>query len=113
MYVDDVLMVSSYDLDTTNFGSVDSVRLGLSEVVNSGPMEIYADSLSVSELQYEVTLNVYTDGQGAVQIDPTGPHPVDSDVELTAVPNDGWEFFGWSGDLTGTDNPGYSNYGFR
>jgi len=26
-------------------------------------------------------------------------------VELTAVPKDGWEFKGWSGDLSGTENP--------
>ena len=54
--------------------------------------------------QHTVTVNVV--GRGAVGIDPDrATHPHGSVVTLTATPNPGWAFSGWSGDLSGTDNP--------
>jgi len=35
----------------------------------------------------------------------TTDYPHESVVELTAIANDGWEFTGWSGDLSGAENP--------
>ncbi len=50
---------------------------------------------------YELTVN--TRGQGTVQADPPGPsYPVSTSVTLRALPANGWEFIGWSGDATGT-----------
>jgi uncharacterized repeat protein (TIGR02543 family) len=54
----------------------------------------------------EYPLNINIVGNGAVTKDPdlTTFHYGDS-VELTAVADSGWVFFGWSDDLGGSDNP--------
>jgi hypothetical protein len=52
------------------------------------------------------TLTVDTVGNGGVAVDPPGPdHPLGSVVTLTANPNPGSFFVGWSGDLSGATNP--------
>ncbi|MGE3139740.1 MAG: DUF1349 domain-containing protein [Thermoleophilia bacterium] len=46
-------------------------------------------------------------GQGSVTRSPaSGPYACGSTVGVTAVPASGWEFAGWSGDLSGSANPG-------
>jgi hypothetical protein len=55
---------------------------------------------------YSLTIDV--DGQGDVDKDPDeDSYPYGTIVELTAIPDDNWEFSHWSGDLTGGENPGY------
>jgi len=60
-------------------------------------------------LNKEFTLSVSSDGQGTVsqrvlnQMDLMGDNP--KRVELTAIPADGLDFTGWSGDLQGEQNP--------
>ncbi|UCD05310.1 MAG: zinc-dependent metalloprotease [candidate division WOR-3 bacterium] len=45
-------------------------------------------------------------GGGSVEMDPdTQWHAAGASVELTAVPDPGWQFTLWGGDLTGTTNP--------
>ena len=45
-------------------------------------------------------------GSGSVTTDPTGPiHALGSEVALTASPDAGWRFVGWSGGLSGAENP--------
>jgi uncharacterized repeat protein (TIGR02543 family) len=52
------------------------------------------------------TLSVQVSGQGSVTLNNTGPYYYYGDVvQLTAVPNVGWSFAGWSGSLTGSANP--------
>jgi hypothetical protein len=52
------------------------------------------------------TLVTQTNGSGAIGRNPTNSvYPGGAVVTLTAVPASGWYFGGWSGDLTGTDNP--------
>ena len=52
------------------------------------------------------TLTVNTVGNGSVTLDPPGNiYPESTAVELTAVPDSGWKFSAWSGDLTGSANP--------
>ncbi len=54
----------------------------------------------------EHTLTVSTEGNGSVAIDPDEATYLYGDVvELTATADPGWTFAGWSGDLSGTDNP--------
>jgi hypothetical protein len=54
----------------------------------------------------EYTLDININGNGHVIKDPDqNTYPFDSTVELTAVPDPGWVFDHWSGDLTGDNNP--------
>ena len=50
-------------------------------------------------------LQVSTVGSGSVSLNNTGPYSFGDTVLLTAVPSLGWNFSGWSGDLTGSVNP--------
>ncbi len=48
------------------------------------------------------------EGSGAIEYDPAliAPnYPAGTNVTMTAIPDSGWKFQGWSGDLTSTDNP--------
>ena len=63
----------------------------------------------VEEIQYPVkyTLTVSPAGSGGVvSLEPAGQiYGEGTEVKLTAVADPGWEFSGWSGDVTGTANP--------
>jgi hypothetical protein len=55
-------------------------------------------------------LTVSTPGGGAVTVDglvvpPGSYYPTGTVVTLSAAPNSGWNFLGWQGDSTGTNNP--------
>jgi hypothetical protein len=51
-------------------------------------------------------LEVAVSGLGSVEQTPPGLlQPAGATVTLRAMPEDGWVFSGWSGDLAGTDNP--------
>jgi uncharacterized repeat protein (TIGR02543 family) len=64
-------------------------------------------SLGAEEtFQETYVLTVYVDGYGSVTITPEKTAYTQGEiVTLTATPGEGYEFQGWSGDLTGTDNP--------
>ena len=54
-------------------------------------------------------LSVEVIGEGTVNLAPAAAdnrYEVDTLVTMTAVPEAGWEFTGWSGAITGQDNPG-------
>jgi hypothetical protein len=52
------------------------------------------------------SLTITTQGQGTVETDPPGlGFPTGTRVKLTARPDWGWYFAGWSGDLQGRANP--------
>jgi len=54
----------------------------------------------------QYTLTVSTVGSGTVTLNPSGgTYNADTQVQLTAVPDSFAEFSGWSGDLSGSDNP--------
>ena len=56
--------------------------------------------------QIEVTLTTSTDGSGSVTVDPQQATYLAGDsVTVTATPDTGWRFTGWTGGLTGTANP--------
>ncbi len=51
-------------------------------------------------------LTTAVDGNGSIDAFPAGPEYVPgSDVQLTPVPDEGWNFSHWEGDLSGSDNP--------
>jgi uncharacterized repeat protein (TIGR02543 family) len=66
---------------------------------------IYADyTPGGSPTQYTLTTN--TVGQGSITLNPPGgTYNQGTEVTLTANPAQGWQFDGWSGDLSGTQNP--------
>jgi uncharacterized repeat protein (TIGR02543 family) len=69
-----------------------------------GEVEDYTVTINTTGLLHELTVN--TVGQGSVTLDPAGgSYPYGTEVTLTAVPDAGWQFDGWSGDLSGTTNP--------
>ncbi len=52
------------------------------------------------------TLSVATVGNGTTAVSPdTATHPHGSSVQIAATPDPGWNFVGWSGDLSGSQNP--------
>ena len=58
------------------------------------------------EIPIMYTLTTDTDGFGSIELDPPGGvYPEGTHVTLTAIPADGWQFDGWVGDASGSDNP--------
>jgi len=54
----------------------------------------------------EYSLSVVTEGQGFISKDPEkATYTAGEEVALTAVPENGWSFKQWGGDLSGSDNP--------
>lgn len=54
----------------------------------------------------DFALTARAEGFGAVNISPAGNHfPSGTPVQLTAVPDPGQQFLGWSNDVSGTPNP--------
>ncbi|MCB0072970.1 MAG: InlB B-repeat-containing protein, partial [Caldilineaceae bacterium] len=53
--------------------------------------------------EYRLNLTIPLGMNGQVAVDPTGPYAYNQMVRLTAVPDPGWLFIGWFGDITGTE----------
>ena len=65
---------------------------------------VTATFTEVAAVQYNLTTNVT--GLGTISLDPPGGiYNEGTVVTVTAVPNAGHQFDGWSGDLTGATNP--------
>ena len=76
---------------------------------SENPKEILIDEdkeVTAHFSQNEFTLTVNVIGDGTVTKDPNqATYPYGTIVELTAIPDKGWLFDSWSGDLTGSENP--------
>ena len=89
--------------------SASRLKAGTIGVWSMGSGSKYWDNLTVTQLgplplQYELTMN--TVGNGSVKLDPPGgTYDGGTVVQLTATAAAGWEFSGWSGDITGSTNP--------
>jgi uncharacterized repeat protein (TIGR02543 family) len=57
-----------------------------------------------SQIAYDLIVTIVGDGSVTKNLDQTTYHYGDT-VTLTANPDTGWSFAGWSGDLSGTTNP--------
>jgi uncharacterized repeat protein (TIGR02543 family) len=53
--------------------------------------------------KYSLSVNII--GNGVVTVNGSSPYAAGSVVVMTAYPDSGWTFDGWSGDLTGMANP--------
>ena len=67
-------------------------------------------TITVTFIREQFTLTVYTNGDGSVEVNGdmyTNSLHIDAGttVSLNALANQGWEFTGWSGALSGTQNP--------
>jgi len=62
-------------------------------------------AVTATFIQVQYTLTVMTVGSGSVSLNNTEPYHYGDVVQLTATPSAGWSFTGWSGDLTGSQNP--------
>ncbi|WP_191906974.1 InlB B-repeat-containing protein [Adhaeribacter soli] len=78
---------------------------------NTNPLTVTMDSDKVitatfSGLPEQYNLNVTANGSGTVAKSPNQTtYSSGTSVTLTATPNSGYKFSGWSGDVTGTTNP--------
>ncbi len=55
---------------------------------------------------YTLNVNINPTGAGRVTLNPVGGvYPENTEVTLTAIPSSGYEFAGWSGDITSYSNP--------
>ena len=65
---------------------------------------IYTFQVQAAQINY--SLSVTTQGQGSVSLNPSGgSYASGSPVTLTASAASGWQFSGWSGGLSGSQNP--------
>ncbi|MEZ6019205.1 MAG: DUF1349 domain-containing protein [Planctomycetota bacterium] len=85
-----------------NFGAMPAATMDVDYVFDTAnPIEPEDQS---SPGLYPVQLAVT--GSGQVQLNPPGGnYACGTNVTLTAVPDAGWAFQGWAGDLTGASNP--------
>jgi uncharacterized repeat protein (TIGR02543 family) len=63
----------------------------------------YFNTVQMDLEEYTLTVNIV--GNGIVNRDDPGPYNYGDIVQLTAAPDSGWTFSGWSGDMSGSDNP--------
>ena len=62
-------------------------------------------TVTATFIMEEYTLTVNIIGDGSVDLNATGPYYYGDVVELTANPDPNWNFYEWTGDLTGPANP--------
>ncbi len=102
-YGDTVIVTAEPDIGW----SFDSWSDGLSGSNNPDTIIVASDTTITATFlanQYTLTTNVV--GGGQIIKSPDNPTYVYGDtVFVTAVPNGGWSFTGWSDGLTGTENP--------
>ncbi len=72
------------------------------------PGEYNVDSpetgIEITAIENSGTVNITTEGSGSVDKNEISTAS-GNEVELTAVPEQGWKFDHWSGDISGTENP--------
>jgi len=78
----------------------------------SNPATITIDSdkqITAIFAERTYALTIYTEGEGSVREQviqsKTNEYPTGTTVQLTAEPEEGWEFVQWEGNLTGKENP--------
>ncbi len=71
----------------------------------------WGNTITLTKISDDVTVISYTltvnqTGDGSVTLNPDGGvYNAGTTVTLTAVPDEGWQFYSWSGDAEGSQNP--------
>lgn len=96
---------ATIEVDLSALGiSTDFIKVKV--VTKDGTFTETSNTVSVSGLPSGYTLTlIFNPAQGTVGADPAPPYAPDTTVQLTATPQPGWSFYGWSGALTGSNNP--------
>lgn len=75
-------------------------------VTDQGALDALMRGAGVGDPNATYTLDVSAAGSGAVSLSPSGGvYSGGTAVTVTATPDPGWQFIGWSGDLSGSANP--------
>jgi hypothetical protein len=102
------LAASSFAVDSDSQIRADvpnGATTGPISVVNPAGSDTSTDDFTV-EYPVQHSLTVNTVGSGSVDATPPGGlYGEGVEVSLMATPDSGWQFVGWSGDLTGGANP--------
>jgi hypothetical protein len=77
----------------------------LATPINEGTAIELPDIPPVLYARYYIDYDVVGAGVFSYNSSTTGPFESGTILEIAAYPNSGWEFTGWGGDLSGTDNP--------
>lgn len=73
---------------------------------NPASITLYANRELTAVFRQLFELNITVTGEGIISVAPHNALYAEGDlVELTATPNEGWEFAGWTGDISDFDNP--------
>lgn len=103
--------ISLDEFSGIDFSKVWEVQIGVTGV-QTGSAVIYIDDIafvyktSQQLPNYRLTVNVSPSGAGSVVLEPSGGvYVAGTTVTLTAQANIGYVFNGWSGDLSGSQNP--------
>lgn len=75
-------------------------------VVDQGALDALMEGAGVGNPNTTYTITTSSNGSGSVSLNPPGgSYNGGTSVSITAVPNAGWDFVGWTGDLSGSTNP--------
>lgn len=74
---------------------------------STGTVDVDSDkTVDVTLSRKLYTLDIDVTGEGTVTKNPDKPeYTHGEEVQLTALPDEGWSFANWTGDLSGSDNP--------
>ncbi len=92
---------TSADTDPTHVYAAAGAYTVILTATNGAGYDVVSGTVEI----VQPTLDVTIAGGGAVAQDPLPPYQYGDIVTLTATPNTGWYFAGWSGDLGGLLNP--------
>ena len=87
-------------------GSVASPGSASTTVTMNAPQTVTAN-FTVLAAHYLLFTSISPPGSGIISASPSSSdgYAVGTSVQLTAIPNTGYRFIGWTGDLAGTTNP--------
>ncbi len=106
-FIETVVDDTFTDLEMTHFGF--ALNTPAPGAIGAGGNAFWVDDFMVSFVSIEaprIVINTSVIGGGQITKSPDQEdYAVDSEVELTAIPDGGYVFEGWSGDVESTDNP--------